>query len=180
MQEIELFAFLRRARVGQATKTERISQACLTHELFDLRVITFRVLAIHRRHVNRQRAIYINRNVRNIALERKLVQRQHKLLRPTHGKCRNQHHAAALHRLVDDAFHVLRVVFVRRVQPVAVGAFHDQDVGAVHKLRVTDNWQSRPPDVAAEDQPNVAFRLVIFNLENDRRAAEHVPRVNKR
>jgi len=61
------------------------------------------------------------------------------------------------------------------VQTVTVGALHDQDVGAVGEWNgVTNYWDISSSDIAAEHKAPFSAGLLVFDVEDDMCAAQHV------
>ena len=69
---------------------------------------------------------------------------------------------------------------VRGVRPSAVGALHDEDVGAfLHRFRVADDGDAGAPDVAAVEEPDIPPRVFILDLEEDVGTPEEVTGVDE-
>ncbi len=103
------------------------------------------------------------------------MQQHHHLLRAAHGKGRHHDMAAAPDGTVHQACQLLLHRPYRLVQPVAIGALHDEVLGCGRSLGVVDNRQILSPHVAGEQQPR---RLALLaGLDQNARRSQHVPGV---
>jgi hypothetical protein len=106
-----------------------------------------------------------------------LVEGVDQLLGAAHGKRGDDDLAAALvgfdNRL---AQHLARLV-AGLVPAIAIGAFHDQEIGAVHRLWVAQDGHAVAAQVAGEDQP--ALLLPLDDIQHDDSRSQNVAGVQK-
>ena len=93
VQIVQLLRFGGLADVLQPLEAERI--LAVVQILARLRVEALGMIAMHLGHVDRQRAVDEERDIRDPLLVDKLVQQQHQLLRAPHGERRHDDPAAA-------------------------------------------------------------------------------------
>jgi len=108
------------------------------------------------------------------------VQGIDQLLGSSHGKGGNQERPAPLVGLIDNPLQFLFRLRVGRMLTVAVGALHDEDIRALAQHgRIIDDGNPAPPNIAAEDQPEVAILLLIMDVENHVGTAHHMAGIHQ-
>lgn len=66
------------------------------------------------------------------------------------------------------------------MQPVAVGALHDQNIGALaDRLRVANDRDVRTADIAAEHEAALLVAAFFINIEDDMGAAQHMAGIHQ-
>lgn len=66
------------------------------------------------------------------------------------------------------------------MQAIAVGAFHDEDIGCIEVFRRLQNRAARTANIPAEDQAPLLVRLRLTDVKLHRGRAEDVSRWNER
>jgi hypothetical protein len=124
-----------------------------------------------------QRAIDVDRNRRNLSRQCKRMEIVDDFLYSTDGECRNEDAPASRRGFGDNVRKCLARQLVRRMIPIAIGGFHDHDVGGLRWLRVPNDRKATPPDVAREHEtlPVSPF----LDVQDDGRRPENVPGVDE-
>src|SRR4051812_11194002 len=111
----------------------------------------------HRRDVDGQRAVDIDRYLRNFLIPGEAMQAVDQLLNPADSECWDEHLAAARGSPPDGVRQAALRVLECLVLSVGVGGFHDERVdGAGWWLGVAHDGKPGPPNVPGEDQPLIA------------------------
>ena len=130
------------------------------------RLVAFRMAPIHLGDVGRERAVDVDRNPRDPALQ--ALEAVGQVLRASHREGGDEDLPPAAGDLVDDGREVLLLVLLGGMDAVPVGALHEDRVCAREQLGAPEDRQRRPSDVAREDDP------LSLGLELHQRRAEHV------
>ena len=144
--------------VLQAFEAEGV---CVRAEQFlDVRVHHIDVPPISLSDPTRQRAIDKHRDRWQPTFSREVVQQIDDVLSSPETERGNDDSTADRHSLAQDAFEFRFDITDWRMNFVGVSRFGDEHVAASHDLRISQQWQSAPTEVAGKDDPP---RLAIFD-----------------
>ena len=165
--------------VSQSFKVQRISVVFVQHGIYHCIIVALWVSAKDIRSVDRQRAVYENLDRRQFISFGQLVQSIDNFLGTPDGESRDDQFAAVVPRLLDDLFeHLARVTAfgIFSVLAISIGGFHDDVVGALDDLRISQNWHFGSPNVPTENQPSRFGGRVSFGIQIDfyRGSAQHM------
>ena len=169
---VQLHALLRRLGVVQRLKPEHVD--VVTQGLVDIVVEALLIAPMDRCHAIGERAVDVHRNPRQLVLVEQLVEVIHHLLRAAQTEGRNDDAASLLVGLQNDPQQIVLHVGHGRMHPVAIGAFDDQDIPALDRLRVDQQGHAVPTDVTREHNPLPQRPLADFEFDN--RRSQDVPR----
>ena len=144
------------------------------------RIVAFRMHAENVGCIGGQRAVNINRQMRNGPLVMQLMKGINDLLRAAYGKGGNKQYAAPIIGFIDDPFEIFFRLRIGWVQPVAIGAFNEENIRTLdYWCRIADDRDSFPADIATENEPHITAGIFIVDVENDMRTAQHVSGINQ-
>jgi len=176
-RSLSLVDFHRFLRLERETKPGQLQGIfSFRKQGFRLSVHVFPGFAEDLRRLDRQRAVHENGHVgRQTAFLRKQVQRVDHLLRPPHGKGRDDHLFAPAVAVDDGLGELVQAVLLVLVVPVSVGRLHKEVVCLLDHRRIPDDELRRTADVAGED--DTVGLAVLRDHELDHRRAEDMARV---
>ena len=120
------------------------------------------------RRLRSQRAVDIDRDIRDFSFLRQLLEIIQQHLGTPHCKGGNDYIAAPLHRIIND-LRQLGFLIIGLVGPVPVGGFRRYKIGPVQDRRVFHNGLVRLPHVPGED--HLCLFSVLFHFQAHYRAA---------
>ena len=136
-------------------------------ELALAEIVVLAVLAVDRRGVAGHRAVEIDRQIGNAVVALEHLQEVDQLLRPADGERRDQHHAAALDRALDDARQRVEDRAVGMIA-IAVGAFADEVVARRRRGGIVVERAVVAADVAGEQNPQRRRAVADFDFDHVR------------
>lgn len=123
--------------------------------------------------IDREWAVHVHRQSRNLVVGQKLVQAVDDILGAAHRKGRDDHLASPVVDLVDDIAEPGDLLFAVPVLAIAIRALGDQQVHVGRHLGVTDQRRPRTAQVAAKEQP--PRRPPLLDLEQHHSRTQDVP-----
>ena len=117
---------------------------------------TIKALRVHledRGRIDRERAVYVDRNFRNCPLLRERVERVDHFLGATKRKSRNENSATLSRGFADYLSELCLGSFYRLMFTGSVGRLHDQRVSTLRRNWIPDYGQATSADVSRKDQP---------------------------
>src|SRR5688500_11160819 len=164
---VQRLRFLRLTSVVRLLKAEECLDAL--HEILGA-VEYLRMRLEDGRRLDGERTVDVDRNRWNLAGQREGVQVVHDLLGTTHGECRDEYPSAARSRLANDPRQITTRRCVRRMIPIAVRRLHDDDVGSLRRLGISNDREPAASNVSRKHEPLAASALI--DVQDDRRGSE--------
>ena len=127
-----------------------------------------------------QRAVNVNRDVRNETLIMKFMQGINNLLCAPYSKGRDQQDSTPIIGTINYTLHVFFRFGIGRMQAITVGAFHYENICTFDQISgIANDRYTFPSYIAAEDEPVFTTAILVIDIKNYMGGAQHMSGIDQ-